>query len=608
MITPMKKYSFLVYHQEYEEFLEKLKEIGVLHVIEKKTELPEDIREQYQYIDQVEKCIKFLKKREIEPEEGSSEQNGEELFNEITSLQQEEEQKKHSLKALQKEINELWNWGDFSLDVIEKLEANGLNVRFFIAPSRQFDPKWHHEYTLEEISAEAGNIYFVVIQKEDEQIDIEAEEVKKPKKTLSQLIESKKEIEQSIEQTGKRFDQLAKTAVPALERYKTSLIENLEDRKTKFNTSSEAEDKLRVIEGWVPEEKEEEINKYLDETGAVYIVSTPSGEEVKKVPIQLKNKKFPEKFEVLSELYSLPKYTELDMTPFFAPFYALFFGFCLGDAGYGILMAIAAQVGRMKMKKEMKKVMGLVFYLGIATLFFGLLTGTVFGVDLYAYDLPFYASVNEYIEAHGYEDVNYVLFYLSLILGGIQILFGMVLKAVNEIMQFGWKFAVGTLGWIILVVGMVAIYAVNEFAAVPMETLTPAIYTVLIVAGLMILFLNNLNRNVMVNFGLGLWNTYQTVTGLIGDLLSYIRLFALGVSSAILGYVFNSLAVAMSGSIPVLSILIMVVILVIGHSINLFMSGLGAFVHPLRLTFVEFYRNAGFAGGGKPYNPYRKLI
>jgi V/A-type H+/Na+-transporting ATPase subunit I len=110
-----------------------------------------------------------------------------------------------------------------------------------------------------------------------------------------------------------------------------------------------------------------------------------------------------------------------------------------------------------------------------------------------------------------------------------------------------------------------------------------------------------------MNVGVGLWTTYNMVTGILGDLLSYIRLFALGISSAIMGFVFNSLAVEMSGSIPVLSILIMIIILVIGHSINIFMSGLGAFVHPLRLTFVEFYKNAGFSGGGKQYNPFRKI-
>jgi len=103
----------------------------------------------------------------------------------------------------------------------------------------------------------------------------------------------------------------------------------------------------------------------------------------------------------------------------------------------------------------------------------------------------------------------------------------------------------------------------------------------------------------------GLWDVYSMVTGVMGDLLSYIRLFALGVSSAILGYVFNDLAMQMSGDIPVLSQLIFVIILLVGHGLNIFMASLGAFVHPMRLTFVEFYKNAGFKGGGRSYNPFR---
>ncbi len=284
----------------------------------------------------------------------------------------------------------------------------------------------------------------------------------------------------------------------------------------------------------------------------------------------------------------------------------LFFGFCLGDAGYGVLMAVAALFMRRKVKKELKQIMGLIFYLGVSTFFFGVISGVLFGIPLYETGLPVYSDLAARFAQHG-TDINMLLFYLSLVLGGIQILFGMFIKAINETRQFGWKHAVGTLGWIVLLTGGISIYLISEFAGIPLENLNPAIYTLLVVSGLMILFLNNLKRNILMNFGLGLWNTYNMVTGILGDLLSYIRLFALGISSAILGFVFNSLALEMSGNVPVLSILIMVVILVIGHSINLFMSGLGAFVHPMRLTFVEFYKNAGFAGGGKQYNPFKKL-
>ncbi|MDE7357522.1 MAG: ATPase, partial [Bacteroidales bacterium] len=109
-------------------------------------------------------------------------------------------------------------------------------------------------------------------------------------------------------------------------------------------------------------------------------------------------------------------------------------------------------------------------------------------------------------------------------------------------------------------------------------------------------------------FGSGLWATYNTATGLVGDLLSYIRLFALGLTGGILGSVFNTLALdaAAGVGVPVVSQLVMLAILLFGHSLNLALCVLGALVHPIRLTFVEFYKNAGFAGGGKAYKPFMK--
>lgn len=295
----------------------------------------------------------------------------------------------------------------------------------------------------------------------------------------------------------------------------------------------------------------------------------------------------------------------MDLTPFFAPFYALFFGFCLGDVGYGLLLLIAAIVLRPKVQKEIKPVTNLVAYLGTATILFGLIGGTFFGIDLYETDLPVYSSVQEYLQGKD-TNINNFLFYLSILIGGVQIIFGLFIKAVNETIQFGWKVAMGTYGWIWLILGLISVYLAGEYTDISTEILGVVQNVVLISAGLMILLLNNLKRKIYINLGVGLWDSYNMVTGLLGDLLSYIRLFALGISSAILGYVFNSLAVSMSGDIPVLSLIIMIIILVIGHAINLFMSGLGSFVHPMRLTFVEFYKNAGFTGGGKQYHPFRK--
>ncbi len=604
MISPMIKYSFLIYHREYEDILEELRDLGVVHIVEQELDISDEIREKYQYLDRVDKAIRFLKKWENDNPVIVGKLYGKDVFEELVELQSRQEGIINKLNSLRKEIHELYPWGNFSPDMITRLRKEGIYIRFFICPTRKFEQEWKDKYTIEEIGIHGGQVHFIVILREGEEVSIPAEEVTPPTRSLASLIEEKEGVKEEIEVIEKRYEEMARMDLDALERYKNELIQELEYEKAVYNTTREADEKLMIFEGWVPKEAASKLNSYLDESSAAYITSEPGPDD--KAPILLKNKGFAGKFEKLGELYSLPSYKELDMTPFFAPFYALFFGFCLGDAGYGILMVVAAVFARKKVQKELKPMAVLVMYLGVATLLFGLIGGTFFGINLYHSNLPIYRDLQAMFTERG-TDINMILFYLSITLGGIQIIFGMVLKAVNETIQFGWKYAMGTYGWLMLIVGSILVYLTSVVTGIPMETLNPVLYAVLGISGLMILFLNNLNRNVFANFGLGLWNTYNMATGLLGDILSYIRLFALGIASAILGFVFNSLAVSMSGNIPVVSAIVMIIILLFGHSINLFMSGLGSFVHPMRLTFVEFYKNAGFSGGGKKYNPFRRL-
>lgn len=606
MIVPMKKYSFLVYHKVYESFLDDLRDLGVVHINEKQKDVSDEISEKFDLIRQIDSVMRLLIKKEILPIKVDKEIDGKEAFEEITQLTADHETKQQQLSALKKEIYNNIPWGDFNVETIKKLEENGLKLKLYSVSQKKFNPEWENKYPIQNISKHAGLIYFALIHKEGEEIELEAEEMRIPERPLSELYFYKEELEKDIKSIENKIEMHAAESLEAINKYFLKVIEETDYKKALENTDKEADNKVMILEGWAPEHRSEELEKYLDKNNILYLSEKPKDEEINKVPILLKNKKFSRKFEVLGELYSLPKYNELDLVPFFAPFYMLFFGFCLGDAGYGVLMAIAALFAKKKVQKELKQVMSLVFYLGLATILFGIIGGTFFGIPLYETNLPVYRDLAVMFNKND-TSINDLLFNLSLILGGTQILFGLVIKIFNEIKQMGISYAVGTMGWVLLLVGLVVIYLISYFKGIPMDSLMTEIYILLGVSGIFILFLNNLKRNIFMNFGVGLWGVYNMVTGLLGDMLSYIRLFALGISSAIMGYVFNSLAIEMSGSIPVLNIIIMIIILVIGHAINIFMSGLGSFVHPIRLTFVEFYKNAGFSGGGKKYNPFRKL-
>ncbi|MFW6223240.1 MAG: V-type ATP synthase subunit I, partial [Bacteroidota bacterium] len=283
--------------------------------------------------------------------------------------------------------------------------------------------------------------------------------------------------------------------------------------------------------------------------------------------------------------------------PFFAPFFVMFFGFCLGDAGYGLIFILAATFFKPRVKKQTKSALTMIQYFGIATIVFGLLTGTLFGIRLY--EKAIFSSIEDLFIT------NQQLFDLSVIVGGFHIIFGMCLKVFNRIKQKGFIYGVSTMGWLLLAISSVVFYLLLPENTRPV--LKPLYIGLVVLSGIMIIFFSKPEANVFVNLGQGIWDIYTNVTGLLGDFLSYIRLFAIGISTAILGFVFNQMAISLSPDVPVIGQLVFVIILVFGHSINIFMSSLGSLVHPMRLIFVEFYKNAGFTGGGKEYKPFTKV-
>lgn len=276
----------------------------------------------------------------------------------------------------------------------------------------------------------------------------------------------------------------------------------------------------------------------------------------------------------------------------------LFFGLCLGDVGYGFIFVIAAIILRRKVSDTLKPVFSLVMLLGISTIIMGAIGGNVFGYSLIDAKIEWLESYKKYMM-----DSN-KLFNVALILGVVQIIFGMIIKAVGTVRRYGFAASLSTWGWLIIILGCGGTYALNMFMGIDAQLVLYLYYGFGGVGGLMVFLLNDLKRNPFINVGAGLWDAYNMILGVIGDVLSYIRLFALGISGAVMGFVFNDLAFNLSGDIPVLSPIIMIIILLIGHGLNIFMSSLSAFVHPMRLTFVEFYKNSGFEGGGKKYKPF----
>lgn len=603
MIAKMKKLTFLVYHKEYDAFLKSIRDLGVVHVATKaqgsaeNAALQESIRLSARYTA----AIKMLQGLNVQPAAAHTGDAGKgtEVLAEIEDVQQQIQQVAHKLQAVEKELVQLEPWGDFDPKSVARLRDAGYQIDFYICSDKQFKEEWVDFYNATEINHVGSKLYFVTVMPKGENIDLEVETAKLPDCSLSDLHVRKENLAKQSEALQARLKDLAASVVPDLQAAQAQVHSQIEFSKVVLNTDSLADNKLMLLQGWAPADCVSKIKDFLESKEVYYEVADPTPED--DVPILLDNKGFFRLFEPIMRLYMLPKYNELDLTPFFAPFFMLFFGLCLGDSGYGLFMLLAVTVYRLVAKNisaSMKPILTLVQLLGTSTMVCGLLTGTCFGFNLYDIQLPLFQSLKEAISLD-----NQQMFNLSLILGGVQIIFGMILKAVNQTIQFGFKYAVATIGWLFILVSTAIAFAAPGF--MPMGG---TVHMVFLAIGVLMAYLyNSPGKNVFVNIGLGLWDSYNMATGLLGDVLSYVRLFALGLSGGILASVFNSLAVGMSPDNVIAGPIVMVLIFVIGHAINMFMNVLGAMVHPMRLTFVEFFKNSGYEGGGKEYKPFKNL-
>ena len=602
----MKKLTFLVYHKEYEEFLNSLRELGVVHIVEKQqgaadnTELQENIR----LFNRLAATLKLLQNQKHEKNaviatEGGTATRGMQVLDEVDALQTEHGKLSQQLQSYAKEKEVLEVWGNFEPTGIQKLKDAGYIIGFYSCSEGNYKEEWETEYNAMIVNRISSKVFFVTVTKAGQEVDLDVEQAKLPAYSLSRLEALYDTTEQAIEGNEKKLVALSETDIPSLKAALKELQSQIEFSKVVLSSEQTAGDKLMLIEGWAPAYSKVEIEAYLNDAHVYYEITDPMPGD--NVPIRLNNKGFFAWFEPICKLYMLPKYNELDLTPFFAPFFMVFFGLCLGDSGYGLFLFLGATAYRLLAKKvtpSMKSIISLIQVLSASTFFCGLLTGTFFGANIYDLDWPIVQRLK-----HAVLMDNNDMFRLSLILGVIQILFGMVLKAVNQTIQFGFKYAIATIGWIILLVSTAvsALFASSELLSMG----GTAYKVVLCIYGAMIFLFNTPGKNIFMNIGLGLWDSYNMVTGLLGDVLSYVRLFALGLSGGILAGVFNSLAVGMSPDNVIAGPIVMVLIFVIGHAINMFMNVLGAMVHPMRLTFVEFFKNSGYEGGGKEYKPFK---
>ena len=609
MISKMNKLSFLIYHKEYEMFLEKLRELGVVH-IEKREGAERDAHLQA-FMQKRTAYQSLLKSMTLAAASfdgkatAQSELTIEEVVNSYESQQEHIQVLNMQLPVLDKEIDAMEVWGEFDWKIIDQLKAHGWLMQFYCCPEKSFDETWTDEYNATIINRKGGQCYFVTVNQT--LVELEAETVRLPKHRLSELIQEQEELKSSIQKANDDLDLFCVNNLPVVEK----ALENLESdinlmEVEQLGGERMADGAIIMMDGWVPVENDAEVRKMLDESGVYYEIRPAEKED--NAPIKLKNGKISRAFEMLTKMYGMPDYGEFDPTPLLAPFYALFFGMCVGDAGYGLLLVLLGLYLKKKLSKSMAGLMNLLITLGVATTIVGAVFNTFFGASLTDLDLPQW--MDSLVITGKWDGTSYdKTMVIALLVGMFHICFAMTVKAICSTARYGFKNALSDWGWWLLVGGSVVVATLNYLGVIDMEISKMAFIGIGGVAAIGIYLLNNIRRNVFVNIGAGLWDTYNMATGLMGDLLSYLRLYALGLAGGMLGGVFNTLGMQLRDTMGdflfgIPGWICFGLIFVAGHGLNIALSCLSGYVHSIRLTFVEYFKNSGYDGKGVEYKPF----
>ncbi len=590
-IVRMKKVTVVGPADKREWAVEALQDLGLVHVEPLTEELPEPA-ELVSRLNTAKRVAAALAR--LEPESAPSERpSDQDVLAEADELLAKQVELETKLAALQKEWDLAEPWGSLWSGALRELEQAGLFVRLYAVPAdvaeedlKEAGLAEDDAWVLLPYAARRKQLALAVFRV-GEAPALELDPISPLGRPLAEQEQLIQETAQALEDVRRRLRALAHH-VEAVRRE----IRRLQDRLqfVRAAAAARSDEDLFALQGWCPADQVDSLSKELSGSVAL-LLEDPHDEE--EPPVELRNGPFFRLFEPMIKMFTLPHYREGDPTILVAPFMTLFFGLCLGDGGYGLLITLASLWAERKFrpKGDGLKVVRFMEVLGLSTLVVGVLTGTVFGVPIFDLQLVRRMGLTENSLLFFLSSQPDKFFYASLAIGVFQLTVGMLVKLSRQVRRREFQGALATVGWLNIAPGVGVWYAEG----------TPWLF----VAGVLLIFLfSNPAASVLRRLGTGAWELYN-ISGFFGDVMSYARLFGLGLSTGIIGNVINqiSLKVMHSGIVGWIGGL---VILLVGHAFNLSMSAIGSMVHSARLQFLEYYGKF-FEGGGRPYQPLRRL-
>ncbi len=637
-IVKMSNFSLFAFDSEREDLLHELQKFRYVHFVHqeedeeinveglKSVEVPESIVAIDEEISKISYSIDLLSKYTTKEKGIKAMQQGQKNFD---FKELEEKADSIDYTPLYNELRHIWNEKENLNQEIIKLKAENEELRPWIKLNSPIKSLDHFEQSqmflgtipkafkakINEDLLEAKLTYFEVISEDRDNLYVLSLTSKSEEEMVREILRNnsfsniklfgEKTPEEEISERSNRIVELEK-GIEEFELKIGNLSNNLSEieivydyllnKKLRIVSSQNflMTEKVNMIKGFIPTERVEEFTEAIKSAlNNVYFLQVSEAEkEDPKVPILLENSKFTESFEALTGMYSLPKYNEIDPTPFLAPFYLAFFGMMAADFGYGVIMLIATFVvlKTFNLSDTSRKFIRFFYYLSFSVMIWGLIYGSILGGII-----PMKGLINP---AEDYM----TLLIISIIFGVIHVFFALALKAYVLIRDGKYLDTLyDVVFWYLALIGGI-VYLLNIIIPLPPVLKTIALIVMVVGMAGIVLFGGRESKTVVGKLGGGIYSLYG-ITGYVGDFVSYSRLMALGLAGGFIAGAVNM----MSGMLVekgILGIVGAVVVFIIGQAFNLGLSLLGAYVHTIRLTFVEFFGKF-YEGGGKRFNLFR---
>ncbi|HKL22047.1 MAG TPA: hypothetical protein VJ904_09590 [Tichowtungia sp.] len=570
----MKKVTLLCTRASREVTLDALRDLGAVHLQHVTSPEGEGLEQARRHFEYLRRVLEVLPKH---PDKAPSGKSAHDVVENVWKLIHRKQALIEKIELLEIESRRYEPFGQFDVDDILALREQGLQIKLLHAPIKQL-PDLPEDATLVELDRDRTSAYFVLISREP--VEIDAEELPLPECSVAGMIRHIEGLQKELAEVEEGFSEYIgdHDAVAAIAGEAEDHVAWLEARN-----GMGKEEEVCYLRGFFPAERENELRAAAEKQGWAVLVEDPSEDD--PVPTLLRNAKWVRTIKPLLDMVNLtPGYHETDISPAFLVFFCVFFGMLVGDAGYGLIFLAATTFFRIRLKKAPRAVFNLLTVTSVATITWGAITGVWFGIS----NPP---QILEAMHLTWLDDYYHVM--------GLCFLIG----AVHLTLAHGWQALnkrktpqmLAEIGWIGSTWAMYFI-AADMIAGWTMPALTLPLLAASI--GLIVLFMtppSELKKEWIGHAMLPL----DVINNFV-DVVSYLRLFAVGLATLEVAKAFNGMASG-AGWIGA------AIILFLGHTMNIAMAVMGVMVHGLRLNALEFSNHVGLEWAGSKYNPFARI-